>query len=194
MPELDEIKRLRALTHASIAECKHALEEAGGNFEKAMEILKRKGFAKAAKKAERAVGPGIVEAYIHPGGQVGAMIEVRCETDFVARNAEFKKLAHELCLQVASMAPLWISPEDIPEDLLENEKRRMQEELTGPGKSGAVLAQALQGKLEDYYKEVCLLKQPHIKNQDETVSDLIAHAIAKLGENIKVSNFCRLDI
>lgn len=194
MPELDEIKRLRALTHASMIECKHALEEAGGNFEKAMEILKRKGFAKAAKKAERAVGPGIVEAYIHPGGQVGAMIEVRCETDFVARNAEFKKLAHELCLQVASMAPLWISPEDIPEDLLENEKRRMQEELTGLGKSGAVLAQALQGKLEDYYKEVCLLKQPHIKNQDETVSDLISHAIAKLGENIKVSNFCRLDI
>jgi len=194
MADLGIVKRLREVTQASISDCQDALEEAAGDFEKALKILKAKGLARAGKKTSREVGPGIIDAYVHPGGQVGALVEIRCETDFVARNEEFKKLAHELCLQVASMSPLWIAPDDIPEEILEEEKRRIRAGLSLTGKSDAILEKATEGKLEDYFRQVCLLRQSYIKNPDETIEDLISATIAKVGENIKVSNFCRLDI
>jgi elongation factor Ts len=194
MKDIEAIKKLRELTLASVKDCQDAVFEASGDFKKALEILKRKGRLHATKKAERDVGPGIIDAYIHQASQVGSMVEIRCETDFVARTEEFRKLAHELCLQIASMAPLWISPEDIPEEILEDEKRRIQEEMTGLGKKGKILEQAMEGKLNDYFVRTCLLRQPYVRNQDETVSDFLTATVAKLGENIKIQNFCRFEI
>jgi len=194
MAEIEVLKQLRHLTQASMIDCRDALNETGGDFDKALAILKRKGVARANKKTERETDSGIVDAYIHAGGKVGAMVELRCETDFVARNQECRNLAHELCLQIASMSPVWVSPEEIPEELLNEEKNRMREELTGLGKSGDILEKALEGKLASYFAQVCLLNQPYIKNQDETVESLIASAAAKLGENIKVQRFARFDV
>lgn len=179
MASLEDVKKLRELTQVSFMDCKNALEEAAGNFERALEILKKKGAAKAGKKAGREVGAGLIEAYIHPGGKVGALLDLRCETDFVARTEEFKKLAHELAMQIVAMQPLWVKPEDIPEEVLENEKRMLGESAHD---------------LEKYFSEVCLLKQPSIRNPDETVGEMIDQAIAKLGENIQVNRFCRFAI
>ena len=194
MASLEDIKELRLATGASMSDCKEALEESDGNLAKAMGLLKSKGLAKAAKKLGREVGPGIIEAYVHSGSQVGVIVEVRCETDFVARNSEFKNLAHELCLQIASMHPLWIAPEDISEKILAEEKKHFKEELSRQGKNGQVLNQALEGKLQAYFAEVCLLNQPYIKDPNQTIENLISSTIAKVGENIRVKSFCRLAI
>lgn len=185
---------MRDMTQASFMDCKTALEEAAGDFTKALEILKKKGAIRAEKKSGREVGAGLIEAYVHPGSQVGVLLDLRCETDFVARTDEFKNLAHELAMQIAAMQPLWIKPEDIPEDILENEKRLMRESAAESGKPAHVVEEIVKGRLEKYFSEVCLLRQPSIRNQDETVSQLIEAAIAKLGENIQVHRFCRFSI
>lgn len=194
MSEIEDIKKLREVTSAAFLDCREALREAGGDFDKALEILRKKGKVRAEKKGSREVGPGIIESYIHPGSQVGVLLDLRCETDFVARNEEFKKLAHELSLQVASMAPLWVAKEDVSEEVLFEEKDRIKAEFAGLGKTGEILERAVTGKLEDFFKRVCLLEQPYIKNQDETVADLVNSTIAKLGENIKINRFIRFEI
>lgn len=191
---IEDIKRLREATQVSMAECKAALEEAGGDFDSAIDILRKKGALKARAKETRAVGAGLVEAYVHPGGRVGVLLELRCETDFVARNEEFKRLAHDIAMQVAAMNPLWVRPEDIPQDVLAKERHMWEESMGLEGKPEHIRHKIIEGKLQSYYKEVCLMAQPFIKNEELTIKDLIDGVIAKIGENIRVGRFSRFEI
>ncbi len=189
------VSQLREQTGAGVVECKIALDESGGNLEKAIEILRKKGEIKAAKKsAERTTKEGLVHAYIHANGKVGAMIEVSCETDFVARNEDFKSLVHDLAMQVAATNPLYIKTEDVPESVIAKEKEMYLEEIRGQEKPPAVIEKILEGKLEKYFEDVCLLKQPFIKDEDITVEELINQKIAKIGEKIEVKKFVRYQI
>jgi len=192
--EINLVKQLRKMSGASVMECRNALEEAKGDLTKALEILKRKGQAIAAKKNERETRAGIIEAYIHTNAKIGVLLDLRCETDFVAKNQLFKELAHELALQIAAMAPQYISENDIPETVLNEEKAIYREELKNSGKPEKIIEQIIDGKLKKRFSEICLLDQPSIKNQDETISDLIKNYIAKIGENIKIERFIRFDI
>ena len=185
----DLIKELRDLTGAGILEIKHALAEVDHNKEKAIELLRKKGALKAGKKADRVAKEGIVEAYIHPGAKLGALVEVNCETDFVARTEDFKTLAKELALHVAAANPLYASTNDVPAEVVEKEKEIYKEQLKG--KPEKVVENILQGKLAKYYEETCLLEQPFVKNPDIKVKDLIAQAAAKMGENVVVKRFAR---
>lgn len=191
---IEAIKKLRDATQVSMAECKTALEEAGGDFDKAVEVLRKRGTLKARAKESRKVGAGIVESYVHPGGQVGVLLELRCETDFVARNDEFKNLAHEITMQIAAMAPLYVKPADIPAEVIESEKHIWQESMGLEGKPEAVREKILEGKLQSYYKEVCLLNQPTIKEQEVSVQEMIDRVVSRIGENIQVARFARFTI
>ncbi len=187
------VSQLRERTGAGIVECKNALDEAGGDLEKAIEVLRKKGEIKAAKKsAERTTKEGLIHAYIHANGKVGAMIELSCETDFVARNEEFQGLAHDLAMQVAATSPLYIRPEDIPADIVAKEKEMYLEEVKD--KPPAVLEKILSGKLDKYYSEVCLLKQPFVKDEDVTIEEMINQKIAKIGEKIEIKKMVRFQI
>jgi len=192
--EINVIKELREISGASVMECKNALEEAGGDLSRALEILKRKGQSIAAKKSERETKAGIIESYLHGNGRIGVLVELRCETDFVAKNPLFKEVAHELALQIAALAPLYISENDIPEQVLKEEKEIYREELKSSGKPQKIIDQIVEGKMKKRFSEICLIHQPSIKNQDETVNDLIKAYIAKLGENIKIQRFVRFEI
>ncbi len=187
------VKDLRERTGAGVLDCKKALEEVDGDMEKAMELLQEKGFAIAAKKAEREANEGLVEAYIHAGGKLGVLLELNCETDFVARTEDFRGLAHDLAMQVAATSPRYLAPEDIPAEVLQRE-RQWQREHVGEGKSEDVIERIVEGKLRKYYEEVCLLEQPFIKDEGVTVRDLVTSKIAKLGENIKVRRFARFEL
>jgi len=192
-----KIKQLREKTGAGVADCQKALQESGGDFDKAVEVLRRKGERVAFAKQSRVMKEGIVEAYIHSNKKIGAMVELTCETDFVARNQEFQQLAHDLAMQVAAANPQWLKPEDIPNEILEKEKKIYQEEISvrgGKDKSAAVKEKIIEGKLNKFYSEVCLIKQPFIKDDKITIEQLIVEKIAKLGENIKIRNFIRFSL
>jgi len=184
------IKELRELTGVGMMEIKEALDESNNDKDKAIEILRKKGAAKMGKKAERATKEGVVEAYIHPGSRVGVLLELNCETDFVARTDDFKALAKDLCLHIAATNPLYVSPNDVPAEVLEKEKEIYKEQLP-KGKSEDILNKMMEGKIAKFYEEVCLLQQPYIKNPDIKISDLIAQSIGKIGENIQVRRFAR---
>jgi len=188
------IKELREATAAGVLDCKKALEASGGDFEKAKAYLREKGLAAAAKKADRAVEEGLIEAYVHAGNRVGALIELDCETDFVARTEAFKELAHDLAMQVVATSPLCLTPEDIPADVLEEEKNEYRTQAKDMGKSERVIERIVEGKLQKYYQEVCLMKQPFIKGDELTVQDIITQMIAKSGENIVVRRFARFEL
>ncbi|WP_456401482.1 translation elongation factor Ts [Persephonella sp.] len=188
------VKTLREMTGAGILECKKALEETGGNLEEAVELLRKRGIAKAAKKAGRETKEGIIHSYIHAGGRVGVLLELNCETDFVARNEVFKELANEIALQIAAMKPQYVSREDIPREVIEKEGEIAREAAIAEGKPEHIAEKIAEGKLEKFFKEVCLMEQPYIKDDKKTIEDLIKEYIAKLGENIKVSRFCRYEI
>ncbi len=188
------IKELREKTGAGIVDCKKALQEANGDMEKAVEILKRKGAAKAAKKAERATAEGIVVSYIHAGGKVGALVELNCETDFVARTDDFKKLGHEIAMQVAAMSPEYVSREDVPSEIVEKEKAILREQALSEGKPEHIVEKIVEGRLSKFFSEKCLLEQPWIKDDSKTIKDLLTDYITKLGENIRVKRFCRFEI
>ena len=173
-------------------DCKRALEEANGDMEKAIEILKKKGMAKAEKKATRVAKEGLIGSYVHMGGKIGVLVEVNCETDFVARTDEFKQLVKDIAMQIAAMRPLYVSPEEIPEEVLEREKAIYREQAAG--KPQHVVERIVEGKLKKFYEEVCLLEQPFIRDDSKKIKDLIKEAIAKLGENIKVSRFVRFEV
>jgi len=192
--DLQKVKELRELTGASIMDCRQALEEAKDNFEKAQEILKKKGQVTANKKEGRETKMGIIESYIHANGKIGVLIDLRCETDFVAKNPLFKELAHDLALQVAAMAPLYISVSDIPPDLLDKEKEIYREEFKNSNKPEKIINQIIEGKLQKWYQEVCLMNQPFIKDQDQIVENVMKDYIAKIGENIKIHRFVRFEI
>lgn len=190
---IDSIKDLRQRTGAGVLDCKKALEEADGDIEKAMELLRKRGLAIAAKKADREANDGLVEAYIHSGARLGVLLELNCETDFVARTEDFGELAHDLAMQVAATNPKYLTPEDIPPEVLEGERQRQREQL-GEDKSEEIIERILEGKLQKYYQEVCLLEQPFIKDEGLAVRDLITDKIAKLGENIRVRRFARFEL
>ncbi|WP_456465827.1 translation elongation factor Ts [Desulfurobacterium sp.] len=188
------IKELREKTGAGIVDCKKALQEAEGNMEKAIEILRKKGAAKAAKKADRATAEGIVVSYIHAGGKVGALVEINCETDFVARTDDFKALGHEIAMQVAAMKPKYVSREEVPAEMIEKEKEILKEQAVAEGKPEHIVEKIVEGRLNKFYSENCLLDQPWIKDDSKTIGDLIKEYITKLGENIKVKRFCRFGV
>jgi elongation factor Ts len=188
------IRELREATAAGMLDCKKALEASGGDLEKAKAHLRKKGLASAAKKADRAVNEGLIEAYIHTGGRVGALIELNCETDFVARTEEFKELAHDLAMQVVAVEPRYLTPEHIPSDALEEEKNKYRTQAKEMGKPERIIEKIVEGKLQKYYQEVCLMKQSFIKSDDLTVQDVLNAAVAKLGENIVVRRFVRFGL
>jgi len=188
------IIQLRAQTGAGMKDCREALEEAKGDLEKAVEILRKKGAKIANKRAEKEASEGIVYAYIHANNKIGALVELNCETDFVAKNEEFRKLAHDLAMQIAAQSPLYIAPEDVPAEVLNKEKELYKDQLLAEGKPEKMLAKIIEGKIAKWQEEVCLLKQAFIKNEDITIEDLINEKIASLGEKIQVGGFCRKQI
>ena len=188
------VKTLRDMTGAGFMECKKALEETGGNLEEAVEVLRKKGVAKAAKKAGRETKEGLIHSYIHAGGRVGVLLELNCETDFVARNEVFKELANELALQIAAMKPKWVKREDVPKEIIEKEGEIAREAAIAEGKPEHIAEKIAEGKVNKFFQENCLLEQKFIKDETKTVEELIKEYIAKLGENIQVGRFCRFEI
>jgi elongation factor Ts len=175
-------------------DCKEALKVAGGNFEKAIDFLREKGLSAATKKSSRATKDGLVTSYIHMGGKVGVMIEVNCETDFVAKTEDFKTLTRDLAMHVAAMNPLYVKPDDVPEAALQREKDIYRKQVIAEGKPEKIADKIVEGKLKKYYEEVCLVKQKFIRDTNQTVEDLIKAAIAKTGENILVKRFVRYQL
>lgn len=188
------VKELREATRAGVLDCKKALEASAGDLEKAKAYLREKGLAAAAKKAGRVAKEGLIEAYVHTGGRVGALIELDCETDFVARTEEFKALAHDLAMQVVAAKPLCLAPEDIPPDVLEEEKNVYRAQARDAGKPEHIIERIVEGKLQKHFQEVCLMRQPFIKDDDLTVQDIVTRTIAKLGENIVMRRFARFEL
>lgn len=188
------VKELRDRTGAGFMDAKKALEKAGGDIEKAVEELKIMGLAKADKKASREAREGIVDAYIHPGAKLGVLVEVNCETDFVANTEEFRELVHNIAMQIAATNPLAISREDLPREVVERERQIYIEQARSSGKPEHVIERIVAGKLEKFYQDVVLLEQPYIKDPGKTVGDLIKEAIARLGENIVVRRFARFKV
>ncbi|ACD66214.1 MAG TPA: elongation factor Ts [Sulfurihydrogenibium sp.] len=188
------VKTLREMTGAGMLECKSALEEANGDLELAVEILRKKGVAKAAKKAGRETKEGLIHAYIHAGGRIGVLLELNCETDFVARNELFKELANEIALQIAAMKPQYVKREDVPREVVEKEGEIAREAAVAEGKPAHIAEKIAEGKLEKFYKEVCLYEQPYIKDDKKTIEELVKEYIAKIGENIQVRRFCRYEL
>jgi elongation factor Ts len=172
-------------------DCKKALTETGGNVEKAIDYLRQKGMAAAAKKADRAVTDGAVGAYVHPGGKIGVLLEINCETDFVARNSEFQALLKDMAMQVAAANPRYLRREDVPAEESEREKNIYRQQAQESGKPEKVIEKIVEGKMERFYSEICLLEQAFIKDPDRKVSGVINDAIARLGENIQVRRFVR---
>ncbi|MBF0216139.1 MAG: translation elongation factor Ts [Candidatus Omnitrophica bacterium] len=189
MDQIEAVKELRFKTSAGMVECREALKESGWDIEKAVDILRKKGAAKAAKKASRSAGEGLVEAYIHTGGKIGVLIEVNCETDFVARNEDFKVFARDLAMQVAAVNPIYVSRENVPAADIEREKEVYRSQITG--KPENVVEKILDGKLEKYFQDVCLLDQSFVKDPDKRIKDILAELVSKIGENIVVRRFTR---
>lgn len=188
------IKQLREKTNAGVLDCKKALEANDGDMEKAAALLKEKGLVAAAKKAERAAADGRVEAYIHPGNKVAVLVEVNCETDFVARTPDFVNLCHDLAMQVAATDPKWLSRDAVPAEIVAQQKADFSAEMAAEKKPAAVLDRIVEGKMAKFYTESCLLDQPFIKDEAKTVQQLVKETIAKLGENIVVARFVRFGI
>jgi elongation factor Ts len=189
-----QIKELREATSAGVLECRKALEQAQGDMGKAAAILKEKGLAKAAKKSERTTKDGRVELYAHPGNRMGVMLEVNCESDFVARTEGFKTLVHDLALHIAFSNPKYIKPEDVPAEVLEAQRADFRSEAIASGKPEAVVDRIVQGKLAKYYDDTCLLRQPFVKDDKVKIGDMVTNAIATIGENIIVRRFVRYEL
>lgn len=188
------VKELRTATNAGVLDCKKALADADGNFEAAVEILRKKGLSSAAKKAGRDTKEGMIGTYIHPGAKMVAMVEVGCETDFVARTEQFQQLAADLAMHVVAARPLYVAREEVPAEDVSRESAIFSEQMVESGKPEHIIAKIVEGKLDKWYSEVCLLEQPFVKNPDVTVQSLLTEAIAALGENIKINRFARMAI
>jgi len=190
----DLIRELRNKTGAGVMDCKQALSEAGGDVQKAQDILREKGSVVAIKRSARDTKEGLISSYIHSGSKLGVLLEINCETDFVAKTSEFSQLAKELAMQIAAMAPLWIKPEDVPKEVIEKEKEIYKKQARESGKPEKVIEKIAQGRLEKYFTEVCLLEQQYIKDPKFKVKDLVTETVAKLGENIRVGRFTRFKV
>ncbi len=188
------VKELRERTGAGMMDCKKALTETNGDLEKAADYLREKGLAAAAKKAGRITADGLVEAYIHGEGRIGVLVEVNCETDFVAKTDEFKELVRDICMQIAAARPEYVRREEIPEEVIKKEKSILAAQAANEGKPEKIIEKMVEGRIEKYYKEVCLMEQPFIKNPDISVGQLITESIAKIGENISIRRFARFEL
>jgi elongation factor Ts len=190
----EQIKELREATGAGILDCRKALEQSSGDFDKAVDFLREKGLAKAAKRADREASEGFLELYSHGSGRVGVIVEVNCETDFVARSEAFRGFAHEVALQIAAAAPLYIKSEDVPADVLEHEAQIARTRALEEGKPESVLDRIVDGRLEKYKDEVCLLRQPYIRDENVTIEKLLAQQVGSIGENIIIRRFVRWEV
>lgn len=188
------VKDLRELTGAGILDCKKALEQSNGDMEVAAQLLKDKGLAAAAKKTERAATEGRIEAYVHPGNKLATLVEVACETDFVARTERFRSFCHDLAMQVAAANPRYLARQDVPQEAIDEQERQYRAELYGQDKAESIVERVIAGKLDKFYQEICLLEQPFIKDDSKTVQQLVTETIAILGENVVIRRFARFQI
>ena len=189
-----DVKTLRERTGAGMMDCKRALEETKGDMEAAIDLLRAKGAAKAAKRAEREANEGTVGHYLHHGSKIGVLVELNCETDFVANTEAFKALARDLAMHIAAARPIAVSEEDLPPDLIARERQVYLEQVKAEGKPEAIREKIVEGKMRKFYEEVTLLKQPFVKNPDQTIADLITEVSAKTGEKVRVARFARLEV
>jgi len=188
------VKELREKTGAGMMDCKKALAECDGDMDKALSFLREKGLAQAEKRAGRQTAEGIIDAYIHMGGRIGVLVEVNCETDFVARNDEFKEFAHDVALHVAASSPEYVHPEDVPEDVLAEERRVLEAQAKEEGKPEHIIPKIVEGRMGKFYERVCLLEQPFVKDPDRKVAEVLKEKIALIGENIRISRFVRFEV
>ena len=194
MANIDDIKKLRDETGVSPIEIKKALAESGGDLEKAKELLRIWGKNVAGKKTDREARQGIIDYYLHPTGKTGVLLDIRCETDFVAKSPDFKNLAHEICLQIAAMKPLYVSENNIPEEVLDGETKIYKEQVKESGKPENIASQIVEGKIKKYKESISLLRQPWVKDDSKTIKNLIEETISKVGENVEVKRFTIYDI
>lgn len=194
MVDASTVKELRERTGAGMMDCKKVLVETNGDIEKAVELLREKGLAAAAKKAGRIASEGIVEAYIHGGGRIGVLIEVNSETDFVAKNADFRIFVKDMAMQVAATNPMFVSRDQVDQAVIEKEKEIYRQQALNEGKPEKIVDKMVEGRIEKYYKEICLLEQPFVKNPDVTVQELLNSLIAKIGENMSIRRFTRYEM
>jgi elongation factor Ts len=188
------VKQLREKTGAGMMDCKQALAETGGDMEKAVDFLRKKGLATAAKRAGRATREGTVQPYVHTGGKLGVLVEVTCETDFVAKSEDFQEFAKNIAMHIAATAPLGIHPEDVPQEVIARERDIYMAQARETGKPEKVIEKIIEGKMSKFIKDSCLMNQPYVRNPDITIADLLNELIAKIGENISVSRFVRFQI
>ena len=188
------VSELRARTGCGMMDCKKALVECNGDAEKAIDFLREKGLAKAAKKADRNAKDGRIFSYIHNTGKVGVMVEIDCETDFVAKTEDFQQLGHEVAMHIAASNPQYVAPEEVPADVLEREKAIYREQLAAEGKPAQIIDKILEGKVRKFYEQVCLLEQPWIRDDEKKIKDLVIEQIAKMGENMKIRRFSHFSI
>lgn len=191
---IEMVKDLREATGAGVLEAKKALESTSGDYEKAVDLLREKGAARAAKRSVREANEGIIELYAHPGNRVGVILELNCETDFVARNETFQELAHDLALHIAAMNPRYLNVDEVPQDALDREVEVLRSQALSEGKPENIVEKIVSGRISKYYQEVCLLEQPYIKDESMTINELITDAIRVTGENIKVRRFNRYEL
>ena len=188
------VRKLREQTGIGILECKKALEDVGGDFDKAVDFLRKKGYEKAKSKSSRATNQGVINSYIHSNSRIGVLLEVGCETDFVAKNEDFMQFTKDVCLQIAAMNPEFISSDSIPEDVINKEKEIIREQLKDSGKPENIIDNIIEGKLKKYYSEVCLLNQAFFKDDQFTIESLLTEKIHKIGENIVIKRFTRYEV
>lgn len=188
------VKELRDATGAGMLEAKKVLESVNGDFDKAVDAMREKGAARAAKRADREASEGIIEMYSHPGNRIGVILELNCETDFVARNEEFQELAHELALQIAAAAPKYISREEVPQEELDREAEVLRNQALAEGKPAEIVDKIVNGRMSKFYEEFCLLEQPYVKDDKKKIQQLITETISKTGENIVVRRFARYEL
>ncbi len=191
---MESIQALRERTGLGMMDCKKALEEANSDIEKAIELLRKKGALVAAKRSDKETAEGLIQAYIHPGNNVGVLVEINCETDFVARTEDIKKFASDICLHIAALKPLYLTPEQVDPSFLDKEKEVLRAQLASSGKPENVINQILEGKINKLYSEVCLVKQAFVKDDKKTVEDVVKELIAKTGENIRIRRFVRFEV
>lgn len=189
-----DIAKLRSQTGAGMMDCKNALEEVGGDFEKAIDLLRKKGMAKAAKRAGKIAAEGLVVSYIHGGGKIGVLVEVNCETDFVGKTDSFRLLANDIAMHVAASRPLYVSRFDVPDEVLGKERDICRDQLVAEGKPASMFDRIVEGKLEKFYADVCLLDQPFIKDEDKTIAELLTQKTSEIGEKITVRRFTRYEL
>jgi elongation factor Ts len=190
----NDVKVLRERTGAGMMDCKKALTEANGDMEKAIEILRERGLAAAAKKSGRIAAEGVVESYIHMGGKIGVLIEVNCETDFVAKTEEFRSFVKDIAMHIAAAKPLYVRREEVPAEVVEKEKEILRAQTLNEGKPEHIVGKIVEGRIDKFYKDICLLEQEFVKNPDQTITDLVNEKVAKIGENISVRRFVRFEM